>query len=273
MQDALGYAGAVLGYVANKDANETQKQIADNTNLTNYQIAQETNALNYQLWQEQLKYNDPSSQMDRLRQAGLNPQLVMGNMQNVATERPTMQGTTYQPYNYHPYDFNSILNLLFKGEEYRKLKAETNIAQFQADIAQTQSTIAQQMELAIFNRPNYFGDKYDKELKQLDLQNQFTEINITSAIIRRELDSLTMKKLDEEIKNIKKLGEGISYENKVKRYKSILADSGVNPESKGVDYLVDMLVKNPNEVSNIIANIIGSAISAPTNIFKKLFGK
>ena len=128
MQDALGYAGAVLGYVANKDANETQKQISDNTNLTNYQIAQETNALNYQLWQEQLKYNDPSSQMDRLRQAGLNPQLVMGNMQNVAADRPTMQGTTYQPYNYHPYDFNSILNLLFKGEEYRKLKAETNIA-------------------------------------------------------------------------------------------------------------------------------------------------
>lgn len=272
MNTAANYAGAVLGYVSNKDANETQQRIADNTNVANYQIAHETNLLNYHLWKEQLAYNDPTSQMERLRQAGLNPQLVMGNMQNVATDRPTMQGTTYQGYNYSPYDVNAIINLLFKGEEYRKLKAEASMAESQADIASTQSAISSQMQLALFNRPNYFGDKYDNELRQADLQNQLLDSNITNAILQRDLTSTGLQKLNEEIKNIKKLGDGITYENKVKRYKATLAEQGVNPDSKGMDYLVDMLIKNPNEVSNIIGNIVGSAISAPSKIFQKIFG-
>lgn len=60
------------------------------TNKQNIAMQRETNALNYKMFQEQkafakdqqdlaLSYNDPSSQVNRLRAAGINPAAVFGN--------------------------------------------------------------------------------------------------------------------------------------------------------------------------------------------------
>lgn len=49
------------------------------TNQTNVDIQKQAQAYDYQKWQEMNKYNNPEQQMQRLRDAGLNPNLVYGS--------------------------------------------------------------------------------------------------------------------------------------------------------------------------------------------------
>lgn len=52
------------------------------------------NDANVALWREQAAYNTPRAQMDRLKEAGLNPNLAYGNLASgVASSPPTMQAT------------------------------------------------------------------------------------------------------------------------------------------------------------------------------------
>ncbi len=45
-----------------------------------YQMAKYNNEYNYWLWQQQAEYNSPAQQMARAKQAGLNPNVVAGNV-------------------------------------------------------------------------------------------------------------------------------------------------------------------------------------------------
>lgn len=76
---------------AQRMANETNLQIAQETNQMQRDLAQEANELNYQMFNEQNEwnknmwdlqnaYNDPSAQIDRLVKAGINPIYGMGMM-------------------------------------------------------------------------------------------------------------------------------------------------------------------------------------------------
>ena len=68
----------------------TQAASNAGTNFTNYQLYKKQRADNredatttynrqIEMWNMNNAYNDPSAQMERLRQAGLNPNLVYGN--------------------------------------------------------------------------------------------------------------------------------------------------------------------------------------------------
>lgn len=45
-----------------------------------YQMAKYNNEYNYWLWQQQAEYNSPAQQMARAKQAGLNPNVIAGNV-------------------------------------------------------------------------------------------------------------------------------------------------------------------------------------------------
>lgn len=116
MSDILGAAisggasllGGVVGGLFNKSA---QKR----ANATNLQIARETNAQNYRIFQEQQQFNEnqfnrwldystPAAQRQRYEDAGINPYMAVGQLQNgtpssaltSATSAP-MQGAQVQP--------------------------------------------------------------------------------------------------------------------------------------------------------------------------------
>lgn len=90
---------------AQKAANETNLQIAQETNATNQAIADAQNELNYKMFNEQndwnLKrrdeewaYNDPSAQMERYMRAGINPLWAMqsgdaGKAQQLTSATPS----------------------------------------------------------------------------------------------------------------------------------------------------------------------------------------
>lgn len=69
----FGIGASVSGQ---KSANKTNLAIADKTNQTNIQLAEQARAHDVAMWERQNEYNTPQMQMQRLKEAGLNPNLI-----------------------------------------------------------------------------------------------------------------------------------------------------------------------------------------------------
>lgn len=65
---------------ASKYAANQNLQAVRDTNAQNYKIWQEQKDYDYTKWKEQLAYNTPAAQRERLEAAGINPQLAMNNI-------------------------------------------------------------------------------------------------------------------------------------------------------------------------------------------------
>lgn len=75
----LSGLGSIFNYFSQKKANDTNLQIARETNQANLDLYNKQFSDTYKLWKENNAYNDPSAQMSRLKAAGLNPTLNMGS--------------------------------------------------------------------------------------------------------------------------------------------------------------------------------------------------
>lgn len=92
---ALINAGAVI-YNTNQQKKAQREANRANMELAKYQYSQEQ-----AMWNQQNAYNDPSSQMARLRNAGLNPNMIYGSgssgASGNATQLPKYNAPTLQP--------------------------------------------------------------------------------------------------------------------------------------------------------------------------------
>lgn len=71
--------GGIFGSKSQQSANATNIQINRDNNAFNERMMREQDALNYEAWKRQNAYNTPSAQVQRLKEAGLNPFLMMSN--------------------------------------------------------------------------------------------------------------------------------------------------------------------------------------------------
>lgn len=100
----LGLLGDALGFGSQQSANSTNLQIAQMNNEFNERMMEKQMAWNEEMWNKSNEYNSAASQVKRLREAGLNPALNMGNGaagQAAAAggvTAPTAQGVTVNPY-------------------------------------------------------------------------------------------------------------------------------------------------------------------------------
>lgn len=136
MDPVLG--GAVIsglgGLVGNLLTGSAQKD----TNKTNLQIARETNEANYRLWNENNLYNTPAAQMSRLRAAGLNPNMVYGQVSSGNSSSPvTAQGAVMKSAKFGDFGASAAVMSYLQGKmqestislqdtQSAKNKAETN---------------------------------------------------------------------------------------------------------------------------------------------------
>lgn len=109
---AIGAAGSVLGsFIGGSTSAAAQRR----ANATNLQIARETNAQNYRIFQEQQQFNEnqfnrwldystPTAQRQRYEDAGINPYMAVGQLQNgtpssalTSANSASMQGAQVQP--------------------------------------------------------------------------------------------------------------------------------------------------------------------------------
>lgn len=109
---AIGSAGSVLGSfiggstsaAAQRRANETNLQIARETNAQNYRIFQEQQQFNENQFNRWLDYSTPAAQRQRYEDAGINPYMAVGQLQNgtpssalTSANSAPMQGAQVQP--------------------------------------------------------------------------------------------------------------------------------------------------------------------------------
>lgn len=73
--------GNLFGSKSQSDANKTNLKIAQMNNEFNERMMQKQMDYNTDMWNRQNAYNTPSAQVQRLRNAGLNPSLMMGQAQ------------------------------------------------------------------------------------------------------------------------------------------------------------------------------------------------
>lgn len=73
--------GNLFGSKSQSDANKTNLKIALMNNEYNERMMQKQMDYNTEMWQRQNEYNTPAAQVQRLRYAGLNPALMMGQGQ------------------------------------------------------------------------------------------------------------------------------------------------------------------------------------------------
>lgn len=69
-----------VNYFSQRDTNEANERMTRETNAMNSSIAQENRDWQESMWREQTAYNSPQAQMTRLQAAGLNPNLVYGQI-------------------------------------------------------------------------------------------------------------------------------------------------------------------------------------------------
>lgn len=98
--------GGIFNRNAQRAANNTNMAIARETNAQNYQIFREQNEFNKEQFNNYLQYNTPAAQRARFEDAGINPYMALGSMQNgnaqsalTSANSAPMQATQVQPEN------------------------------------------------------------------------------------------------------------------------------------------------------------------------------
>lgn len=98
--------GGIFNRNAQRSANNSNVAMQRETNAQNYQIFREQNEFNKEQLNNYLQYNTPAAQRSRFEDAGINPYMALGSMQNgnaqsalTSANSAPMQATQVQPEN------------------------------------------------------------------------------------------------------------------------------------------------------------------------------
>lgn len=109
-----------------------------NANKMNLKIAREQMQWNESMWHKQNEYNTPAAQIDRMRQAGLNPALMysQGNVGNAGEVKgysvPVMQNESEAIGQSVQAAGSTALNAFVTSQKMQQLKAETDLLKARA---------------------------------------------------------------------------------------------------------------------------------------------
>lgn len=86
---ASALAAGTASVISQKSANKTNVKLQNETNALNYQMFREQLGFSERMQDKQNEYNTPANQRARFEQAGINPYLVMGNINSGNSELVT----------------------------------------------------------------------------------------------------------------------------------------------------------------------------------------
>lgn len=127
----ISAGGNLLGGLFNASAQSS-------ANRTNIQLQREQQSWNELMWQKQNEYNTPAAQIQRMREAGLNPALMysQGNVGNAESVKPVSPASV-QPVTGLGVGVASagdaIADGIMKLEQVKQMRAQTRMLQAKAD--------------------------------------------------------------------------------------------------------------------------------------------
>lgn len=170
---------------AQREANQTNLQINRETNEANAKLASQQNDWNIAQWNRENEYNSPSAQMQRYRDAGINPAFVLGQGNISSGNGTPLQSAdlaNQQSTSVMPEDMSSSLSQGFQGlASALSQYAPNTIAKQNADAntknASTQASLAEaEVGKSASQRANIDADTqrvqkqidvYDAQIKQM----------------------------------------------------------------------------------------------------------
>lgn len=202
----------------------------ENANDTNLFLARDQNMYNFQQWMRENQYNLPVNQVERLKQAGINPALAYanGSMMNEAAASPQMiSGRVQAPY-LSPVDLSQIrLNEALAGKADKEGQA-TEDANARAN--ELQPYTVEQTKQMIDDLKQSISN-LEEELKGIRLDNE-----------RKEIENIIASSTMQEAIKFKRLEAQMAQDEASYYVKSILAKLGVlasqkdlNDSSKGLN--------------------------------------
>lgn len=181
------FAGSMIGANAQRRANIQNMQLAKYQN--NWQTAENEKAYarSVEMWNMQNQYNSPTAQMSRLRQAGLNPNLVYGSgvTGNSAGSAPQYQPAKIQRATMEPYrGWNLGLSdaaSMYMAMRQNKAQVENMEAQNTLIKEQARTEGLRQGNIAMATARSGFDLDLARELKDVSVGRAIAEKNLSEA--------------------------------------------------------------------------------------------
>lgn len=149
-----GIGDAISNFFSNRETNRTNRSIAESTNQANLELYREQYQNSIEQWKRENAYNDPSAQLSRLRAAGLNPSLSIGN--NAAGTAQAASLPSANPY---------VTGAPMQAPEFNFSDIAGNIASMAAASKDTQT--AKQIGIDNLTRNAYNKAEVEKSMQQL----------------------------------------------------------------------------------------------------------
>lgn len=273
--------GTIVG--SNKAANA---QAA--TNQANLQLASLQNKWNIEQWNRENEYNSPEAQMQRLKQAGLNPNLAYenGTVHNVSAHSPTMQRAELQAYTNYANDYGNAGHQFMSGIgqilQTMQTKSQTDMLASQSDYLKTQieSEKLRQIYQQVQNADLKFDFDFKSELRNVN--KMFRENELTNLLVQQEgskienqvrlanLDTIRLNmsltreqisKVQNEIKFIQANTGKVKQDELRERLNNALRKQGINPDDPVIYRVIGRALDNP-EYANTVIESLGRLISS-----------
>lgn len=253
----LGFIGGLLGNAqqsANIDRQISAQKAENQKNREyNFRLAQQQNQWNYEQWMRENDYNTPKAQMQRFRDAGLNPDLMMSNgAQNLSAQSPQM--TSGAPSS--PADLSNLAN---KPTISEAINSALNASQTMATVANT----------------NANTQKTYKDIRWSDLINQnvykqgLLDLNlgkykIAMSQIEAEQGVVELMTMQENLKNLPtmmdKVRSEINRNDKAAAYDFVKA----NLTQKDIDHYAERLQIDKDRAKSDLQNALTNMLNGQT---------
>lgn len=197
--------GSAIGAGAQRRANIQNMQLAKYQN--NWQTAENDKAYarSVEMWNMQNQYNSPTAQMSRLRQAGLNPNLVYGSgvTGNNAGSTPQYQPAKIQRATMEPYrGWNLGLSdavSMYMAMRQNKAQVENMEAQNKLIKEQARTEGIRQGNIAMSTARSGFDLNLARELRNVSIDRAIAEKNLSEASAAGAWTSANQKVLQYEL--------------------------------------------------------------------------
>lgn len=206
-------------------------QAAENRKMREYNLmlAKQQNQWNLEQWNRENAYNSPSAQMERMRQAGLNPDMMYGGgvSGNLAASSPSMTSGSSAP----PMDWSSLANKATVADALDSQLKQAQIDNINADTRKKGS------EVSILASDAKYRDAWNQGL--IDTQNVRIELDRSSRDLNVANASKAMREtqaIDASVAHINKQIEQIDRSMDIQerlsdaQIKQIAADVGLTYE-------------------------------------------
>lgn len=261
--DGLGsFAGSMIGANAQRRANIQNMQLAKYQN--NWQTAENEKAYarSVEMWNMQNQYNSPTAQMSRLRQAGLNPNLVYGSgvTGNSAGSAPQYQPAKIQRATMEPYrGWNLGLSdaaSMYMAMRQNKAQVENMEAQNKLIKEQARTEGIRQGNIAMATARSGFDLDLARELKDVSVGRAIAEKNLSEASAAGAWTGANQKVLQYELDrtlfdNKIKLSNA-EYSTAMEALRKLRQDNDIN----AFRYNMERVFGNSSDVKDVASELV-----------------